>query len=163
MNNFAESNLTDLLLLAHATRCGAKQGGCKHVGCLEMKVLWCHIHSCNKLACNVRHCLNGKVLLKHCARCHDRDCALCVPVRVAAKEEHWEGVKRKLSFTDVHCKCTTRKLAARLLLLGVGLCELCGTVGGVAALDVDEQGAHAHATDICNKGRRRKNSLERTV
>jgi hypothetical protein len=69
--------------LAHASRCGARYDECKHA-----------------------HCELTKVLLIHMRRREDRGCAMCKSFRSAAKDEHWEGVRRKLSFIDTHCLCS---------------------------------------------------------
>ena len=93
-----------LLLLAHASRCTAKHGECKHAHCPTTKVLLMHMRFCAASSCGVKNCRNGRVLLGHHAQCQDRVCAMCEPARVAAKDEHWEGVKRKLSFSDRPCQ-----------------------------------------------------------
>jgi hypothetical protein len=42
----------------------------------------------------------------HYSSCEDRECIMCKSLRSAVKEEHWGGVKRKLSFIDRHCTCS---------------------------------------------------------
>lgn len=104
-----------LLLLAHSSRCRARHGECKYAHCSATKVLLAHIglhkdggtledeKGPNESSCCIKYCLDGRRLMNHCAQCRDRECAMCEPARVAAKDEHWEGVKRKLSFTDGKC------------------------------------------------------------
>jgi hypothetical protein len=93
-----------LLRLAHASRCTAKFGECKFAHCPTTKILLVHMRCCSKSSCGVKNCQNGRVLLGHHAQCQDRVCVMCEPAHVAAKDEHWEGVKRKLSFSDWPCR-----------------------------------------------------------
>ena len=117
-----------LLLLAHASRCTAKIGECKFAHCPTTKVLLVHMRCCAASSCGVKNCQKGRVLLGHHARCEDRVCTVCEPVHMAAKDEHWEGVKRKLSFSDWPCRQACEAMLGHHARCEDRVCTVCEPV-----------------------------------
>ena len=107
-----------LFLLRHASQCTTEQGGkkrCKYIYCSDYKVLLEHILYCKEgSGCNVKNCVNSKLLIDHYNSCDDEECLVCGPVKEKIKEDDWAGVKRKLSFdaefTAAVAEGTQRKL-----------------------------------------------------
>eukprot|EP00918_Siedleckia_nematoides_P059839 GHVU01130503.1.p1 GENE.GHVU01130503.1~~GHVU01130503.1.p1 ORF type:complete len:440 (+),score=52.16 GHVU01130503.1:89-1408(+) len=78
-----------LLLVWHAEKCPPDKH-CKLPMCASMKQLVTHMKTCDKTStCREAHCATTQLIVKHADSCFNKDCPVCLPLKVALRKLYW--------------------------------------------------------------------------